>query len=275
MRSANSSSSQEFIFKREHFDQLRKIAKGYAGISVGEEKFQMYYTRLSKRLRSLGMTSFDQYVEMVKHTEAELPHFINAITTNVTAFGREQHHFDFLKDLLKTRKGGSFAIWSAGCSSGEEPYSIVLNLLPICQRQGIKLTILATDLDTDVLNRASRGVYPLDAIKHYDLETKRRFFLKGTGSQNGLCRVKPLLRELITFRQLNLISSWSHPTPFDAIFCRNVMIYFDMDDKKRIIERYANSLVQGGFLFLGHSESLHKVSERFDNVGKTIYAKQQ
>lgn len=265
--------TKEFEFTQKQFDTLRKKAKAYAGIHVTEDKYEMFYARLAKKIRQLKLNNFSEYLSLLDKDQSEFKNFINAITTNVTSFGREQHHFDYLQEMVRSGKKTSLSIWSAGCSSGEEPYSIILNLYELCQRHRVRLTILATDLDTDVLRKAANGVYPLQAIEKYPKNLKKTFFLKGKGSNEGFCRVKKQFRQLIEFRQLNLISDWKFPTPFDAIFCRNVMIYFDNEQKAEILRKYHESLCSKGLLFLGHSESLHKLSKGFDNVGKTIYEK--
>lgn len=262
---------REFNFTRKHFDDLRQIAQGHAGIQVSAEKYDMYYARLTKRLRLLKISNFDDYVRLVKDNEAEFLAFINAITTNVTAFDREPHHFEFLKHAVQQQRPRRLRIWSAGCSSGEEPYSIIVNLYDICKKNNTELSILATDLDTDMLNRGQNGIYPIDSISNYDNKAKRKFFRKGVGSNDGKARVKPEYRSLITFKKLNLIKEWSHNEAFDAIFCRNVMIYFSPEDKKKLVNRYYQHLRPGGYLFLGHSESLHQADSSFTSLGKTIY----
>lgn len=264
---------KEFGYDRKIFNRLRTLANSWSGITVTDEKYEMYYARLTKRLRHHRLTSFKDYLHMVENDAHEFKEFINCITTNVTSFGREQHHFDYLKEHLANSSISEFNIWSAGCSSGEEPYSIILNLLPICEQKHIKLHITATDLDTRVLQKGADGIYPLQAIENYDLATKKRFFRKGKGVNLNKCRVKEEYRNLVNFQQLNLMDDWQLRRKYDVIFCRNVLIYFDFPKKQRLARKYWEHLTPGGHLFLGHSETLHKISDDFESVGKTIYRK--
>lgn len=264
---------KEFQFTLKHFEFLRKKANAYSGIQVSDDKYEMYYARLAKRLRALGLTSFDDYLPLVENDTKEFIAFINAITTNVTSFDRESHHFEFLRDNVKQRQITSLKVWSAGCSSGEEAYSLIVNLHNLTQQYRIPFNIVGTDLDTSVLQRAADGVYDVKAIAKYDTETKRKFFEKGVGKNVGKCRVKKRYRNLVQFHQLNLIKEWKFDKPFDIIFCRNVMIYFDNDMKQRLLEKFSQCLSPNGLLFLGHSESISKSNNNFDNIGKTIYRK--
>lgn len=263
--------NKEFDFTFQHFDTLRKLVHEYCGIYSSDDKYEMYYARLAKRLRGLKMASFVEYIARVKSDKQEFVEFVNAITTNVTAFEREPHHFEHLKSLVSSWPGKTLNIWSAGCSTGQEPYSILVNILPICERRGIQPRLLATDLDTDVLMKAQQAVYPLQAIEKYSNDIKRRYFLKGKADKSGFCRVKPRVVEHIEFRQLNLIYPWQLPRSFDCIFCRNVLIYFEADKKSEIISRFHASLVPEGTLFLGHSESIGRQDVRWRTVGKNIY----
>ncbi len=272
---------REFVFTVQDFRYIQQLVGEVAGISLSEAKQDLVYSRLCKRLRALGLTSFRQYCEYVRHDATrELSHLINAITTNLTAFFREQHHFDFLAESLLpelvTRKGNErqIRVWSAGCSSGEEPYSLAITLLerlPAPERWDIK--ILATDLDSNMLERAGQGVYPESRLEGVPTELARRWFLRGRGQNQGLVRVHPALQELIRFRRLNLMDAWPMQKPFDLIFCRNVMIYFDKPTQGRLVERYCSQLVPEGHLFIGHSESLFGINQRLQLVGKTVYRK--
>lgn len=266
-------SKKEFGYSRDIFNRLRSLANNWSGITVTDEKYEMYYARLTKRLRLHKLDTFSDYLKMVENDAAEFKEFINCITTNVTSFGREQHHFDYLKGYLQKSHLSEFNIWSAGCSSGEEPYSIIINLMPICEQKGIKLHITATDLDTSVLQKGADAVYPIRAIENYDLKVKKQFFQKGKGSHLNHCRVKEKYRKLVDFQQLNLMDEWQLSQKYDVIFCRNVLIYFDNPKKQRLARKYWEHLVSGGHLFLGHSETLHKISDDYDSVGKTIYRK--
>lgn len=265
--------NREFEFSRNHFNTLRMMAKAYSGIHVTDDKYEMYYARLAKRLRQLSLPSFQHYIALLERDRSEFKSFINAITTNVTSFNRESHHFDLLKEELSRMETRQLTIWSAGCSSGQEPYSIIVSVLPECERLNIDMEIHATDLDTDVLQHAESGVYPVEAIDAYDKSVKRRFFLKGTGARKGLCRVKKRYRNLVHFRQLNLIHRWHIQTKYSAVFCRNVMIYFDAEQKKKLVQGFAERLEPGGLLFLGHSETLPNQNEYFANIGKNVYRK--
>ncbi len=269
---------RDFEFSDRDFIRIRDLVKQHAGITLTEAKKDMVYSRLSRRLRHLGITSFSEYCRLVEdEASGELVNFTNSITTNLTAFFREQHHFDYLANTLLPRlrkeKAGSrrLRIWSAGCSTGEEPYSLamtVLENLPAHEHWDVK--ILATDLDSNVLETAQRGIYTMDRIKGISNQRLKRWFLKGRHNKDAV-RVNPELQELISFRQLNLLRPWPFRGPFDFIFCRNVVIYFDKPTQKILFERYADMLELNSHLFIGHSESLFKVTDRFKLIGQTIY----
>ncbi len=273
---------REFEFTKDDFDYLRHIVITGTGIVVPNEKQDMFYSRLARRVRKLGLPNFKQYCDLIKNEKdgAEAAQLINAITTNLTSFFRESYHFDFLAeklipDLLKTEPNKRrLFIWSAGCSTGEEPYSIAITLsqLGLVER-GWDIKILATDIDSSVLEHGARGVYGLDQIKVVPDQYVKAGFLRGKGAQSGKVSIKPSVRSMVQFMQLNLNSEWMLPEQADIVFCRNVIIYFDKESKKRLVNRIADNLTDGGYLFIGHSESLFKVSEQFDLVGKTIYRK--
>ncbi|SMF94117.1 chemotaxis protein methyltransferase CheR [Methylomagnum ishizawai] len=272
---------REFEYGLEDFERLRSLSFAYSGIRVPDDKFDMFYSRLAKRLRALGLTRFRDYCAMVEDQAGpEFTEFINAITTNLTAFFRENHHFDYLRAqvvphwLRRNAASRRARVWSAGCSTGEEPYSIAMTLLEADTRLGgWDLKILATDLDTRVLATAAAGVYDADSVGRLEQERLRRWFLKGGGQHEGRVKVKDAVRDLVHFQQLNLIGPWDLQGPFDLIFCRNVLIYFDQPTKARLIGRYFDLLVPGGYLFIGHSESLHTFAHRFENLGQTMYRK--
>lgn len=272
---------REFQYDFRDFERLRGASFAYSGIRVPDDKFDMFYSRLAKRLRALGLTRFSDYCDVVEDRSGpEFTEFINAITTNLTSFFRENHHFEYLRlkalpELLrKNAPVRRIRVWSAGCSTGEEPYSIAMTLLEADPRSGDwDVKILATDLDTRVLATARQGVYDADNVKRMDPGRLRRWFLKGGSGQAGRVRVKDELRGLIHFRQLNLIGPWELKGPFDCIFCRNVLIYFDQPTKCKLIERYGRVLAPGGHLFIGHSESLHNIPHGFENLGQTMYRK--
>lgn len=271
--------AREFDYTWDDFNFLRRISNQHSGILVPDDKFDMFYSRLSKRLRALGFTRFKQYCDYLQdHTDNEFTEFINAVTTNLTSFFRENHHFEYLSknllpELLKTnRTQKQIKVWSAGCSTGEEPYSLAMTLLENIPGDW-DVKILATDLDTNVLATAAEGVYPADRVANMDEQRLQRWFQKGTGSQANKVRTKIQLRQLIHFNQLNLMQEWPMKGHFDFIFCRNVLIYFDRETKARLANRYAGYLKTGGHLFIGHSESLHQLETPFTLVGNTIYKK--
>ncbi|BAN69880.1 CheR family methyltransferase [endosymbiont of unidentified scaly snail isolate Monju] len=270
-------SQREFHFTQQDFDFLRRLANQHTGIVVSDDKFDMFYSRLSRRVRALGLPDFAAYCNYLKlgDDEAELTELVNAITTNLTAFFRENHHFEYLRDhalpeRMRVNGDRRISIWSAGCSTGEEPYSIGMVVGEMASLQGWEVDITATDIDSDVLAKASRGIYRMDRVEGLPRERLRRWFFKGKGHQKGMVRVKPELRQRISFRQLNLMQPWQQE-PMEIIFCRNVIIYFDKESKIRLVERFADVIKPGGFLFIGHSESLFKATDRFELIGKTIY----
>jgi chemotaxis protein methyltransferase CheR len=273
---------REFRFTRKDFDFLRQIANQRTGIVVSDDKFDMFYSRLSRRLRTLGLADFSAYCERIRRdaSGAEVLELVNSITTNLTAFFRENHHFDYLTNTIipeirqRNASSRSLRIWSAGCSTGEEPYSLAITLREAAsQLHGWDCRILATDIDSNVLATASRGIYPRDRTKGIEHARLKRWFFKGSGNNQGMVRMKPVLQQLIQFGQLNLMDDWRMEEPQDVIFCRNVIIYFDKQTKSRLVERYAQNLKPGGHLIIGHSESLYKVSDRFELIGNTIYRK--
>jgi len=274
--------SREFKFTEKDFNALRKISNKHTGIIVGDDKYDMYYSRLVKRIRHLGLKSFAEYVKYLNNNyDSEFTPFIDSITTNLTSFFREIHHFEKLKNEivpeLVTRIGsnGSLKVWSAGCSTGEEPYTIAITLLEaLAGNHQIKPSIFASDIDTTVLATASAGIYDISRIESLPMSMKKKWFLKGKGKMAGRVRVSPALRNIISFNQVNLMEQWPQVrTKFHIIFCRNVVIYFDRPTKQTLLNRYADQLEDNGYLILGHSESLQGLSDRFETIGKTIYRK--
>lgn len=272
---------REFEFTDHHFNVLRSLVNKNTGISLSDAKRDLVYGRISRRLRKLGLTGFDQYCRLLKtNPEVELGNFVNALTTNKTEFFREVHHFHYLNktaipELLKSRElDRRIRIWSAGCSTGQEPYSIAMTLMesiPHINNWDIK--ILATDIDTDVIARAETGIYPEDIIDGVSKERLKRWFKKGKGKKNGMVRASDELKELISFKRLNLMDTWPMRGTFDIIFCRNVVIYFDKPTQRILFNRYADLMKDDGLLFVGHSESLFSVSDRFELLGNTIHKK--
>lgn len=270
-----------FSFTDADFARLRNLVKNLTGISLSEQKRELVYGRLTRRLRALGFGSFKDYCDFLEdNLDAELEHFTNAITTNLTSFFRENHHFELLSNDLRSwlmnRLGsnGRLRIWSAGCSTGEEAYSIAITLaetIPDVFSRNVK--ILATDLDTNVVATGRAGVYPENRIEAIEAERKRKWFQRGSGTTTGMVRVDQKLRDMVTFNQLNLMGEWPMRGKFDVIFCRNVVIYFDKPTQSKLFSRYADALCDDGVLFIGHSETMADVCDRFDLVGKTMYRK--
>jgi len=274
-----SDKQREFLYTRKDFDFLRKISNEHSGILVPDDKFDMFYSRLSKRLRMHGLANFKEYCQYLKNNpEKEFTEFINAVTTNLTSFFREKHHFDYLRDtiipevLKRNNTKKTIRVWSAGCSTGEEPYSIAMTLLENVPN-GWEIKILATDLDTNVLQTAATGIYNSDRVDGLPEATIKRWFKKGKANNAVKVKTHPDLRALIQFKQLNLMKEWPMKNKFDFIFCRNVLIYFDRDTKERLAQRYGELLAIGSHLLIGHSESLNQLDTCFDLIGNTIYKK--
>jgi chemotaxis protein methyltransferase CheR len=264
------------------FKFLRDFVYKHCGIALGEQKRQLVQGRLLRRLRALGLKDFAGYCELLrKDPDGELGELASVISTNVTSFFREMHHYDLLINELLPRwleqkkNGGRLRIWSAGCSTGEEPYALAMVLAEALERSGsnVDARILATDLSPQALEQARAGMYALDRMEGVGDERRRRWFLRGEGRFEGYACVHSRLRELVTIQPLNLLHDWPMRGPFDAIFCRNVVIYFDKPTKERLFDRYARLLEAGGYLFLGHSESMHGLSDAFELVGRTVYRK--
>lgn len=264
----------EFAFTEENFERVRKLIYEHAGISLKPSKQDMVYSRLVRRLRVNGMDNFQDYLALLENNNgAEWEAFVNALTTNLTSFFREPHHFPVLAEHVAGRNGKHpVSLWCSAASTGEEPYSMAMAMVDTFGSFTPPVSIIASDLDTQVLAKAEAGIYPLASIEKLSGEMVKRFFLKGTGKQSGFVRVRPELRAMITFRQVNLLdSNWPVRGPLDAIFCRNVMIYFDKQTQLRILERFAPLLHPDGLLFAGHSESLHHAAHLFKLRGKTVY----
>jgi len=270
---------REFEFGDEDFQALRKLVRDVTGISLSEQKRELVYGRLARRLRALNLRSFREYRELLARDESgELVQFCNAITTNLTAFFREPHHFEHLRDevlipmLHSPPPQRRVRIWSAGCSTGEEPYSIamtVLETIPDIERWDIR--ILATDLDSDVVEKARRGIYSAERLQALSPERRERFFAPYPEAKEPSFRVKPGLARLLTVKQLNLMHPFPMRGPLDVIFCRNVLIYFDKDTQRDLVSRISRLQRPGDLLFLGHSETLFKVSNDYALIGRTIY----
>lgn len=273
---------REFSFTDRDFGNIRRLVSEHTGISLSDAKKNMVYSRLSRRLRQVGLNDFDSYLKYLKEEDAadELVQFTNAITTNLTSFFREQHHFEYLSKTLLPEvmkhndHTGKIRIWSAGCSTGEEPYSIAMTIKEtIPDSAGWDIRILATDLDSNVLETARSGIYSEERVNGIPKSMVKRWFLRGKNQHTGKIRAHPALRDMITFGQLNLMKQWPVKGPIDIIFCRNVVIYFDKPTQQVLFDRYANVLANHGHLFLGHSETMFKVKNRFELIGKTVYRK--
>ncbi|MBP1771235.1 MAG: cheR2 [Holophagaceae bacterium] len=257
------------------FGALRDLLHNHSGIALSPHKITMVQSRLAKRLRALGISTYEEYLHLLEAPDSpEWGEFINALTTNLTSFFREGHHFSRLVELLKPDQGRSrhLRIWSAGCSTGEEPYTLAMTLLKAFGRT-TSIEILATDLDTAVLATAARGIYPIARVEGLSDEWKRFAFLRGMGAQRGQVRIRQEVRNLVTFQQLNLRdAAWPlGGAPFQAIFCRNVMIYFDKPTQRQLLGRFRDLLEPDGLLFVGHSEALLDNALGFHSLGQTIY----
>lgn len=272
-------SGREFPFTAAHFEWLRDIASQHTGIVLSEDKYNMLYSRLSRRIRLLNLDSFDAYCRYFSaNEESEIVELINAITTNLTSFFREPHHFEYLRDELvpmlleRNRRSGRIRIWSAGCSTGEEPYSIAITLAEaIRDRECWNVEILATDIDSNVLAIAAAGVYDEQRTQALSNMQKATWFQRVEVGGRQRLRANDALRSLISFKQLNLLQESSSRGTFDAVFCRNVIIYFDPQTKKAVVEQFAKYMHTDSRLFLGHAESLFRISESFEPLGSTIY----
>ncbi len=272
-------SNREFVLTDRDFDTIRSIVSERTGIVLSDGKRDMVYGRLVRRLRALALSGFSEYCDLISREDgAELSEFINAITTNLTAFFRENHHFEFLEKellpfLIKNKKEKKLRIWSAGCSSGEEPYSIAMTVRETVP-DNWDVKILATDLDTNMVNKASAGIYNEERVSGIDKKRLRRWVRKGRGASSGMIRMSDELRNIITFKQLNLMHDWPFKGPLDFIFCRNVVIYFNKNTQRILFNRFADLLPDEGHIFIGHSESMFNVCDRFKLLGKTVYKKQ-
>ena len=270
---------REFVLTDRDFAFLADLVGRHTGIKLNAGKRELVYGRLARRLRQLGLTSFTDYCKLLTDdNDEELLNLVNAITTNLTSFFRERHHFEYLARqvvphlLVKNAATRKIRIWSAGCSTGAEPYSIAITMLEALRdARNWEVEITASDIDTNVLHTAERGVYAQKEVDGISPERLRRWFLRGKAANGGKVRAKDELRNLITFRRVNLIEQWPFAGPFDIIFCRNVVIYFEKDTQKQLFNRYAEVMVPDGHLFIGHSESLFRVCDRFQLLGQTIY----
>ena len=265
---------REFVFTDADFERVRKLIYAHAGIALSPAKQDMVYSRLARRLRETGLKSFGDYLALLERGDKnEWEKFVNSLTTNLTSFFREPHHFPILAVHLKKLQGRSpIKIWCSAASTGEEPYSIAMTVVETFNSFNVPVSIVASDLDTNVLAFGMKGVYSRDRIDKLSPDRLSRFFVKGTGTQEGSYTVKPELRRLIAFQRLNLLEpNWSVRGPIDALFCRNVMIYFDKPTQHKILTRFAPLMSEDGLLFAGHSESFLHAADVFRSQGKTVY----
>lgn len=265
----------QFPFTSEDFHDIRSLIYRVAGISLAPSKKDLVYSRLARRLRARQIDSFSAYIRLLESGDMkEREEFINALTTNMTSFFREAHHFPILSKHLGTiPKSNPIHIWTCASSSGEEPYSIAMTVVDHFKSFNTPVRILATDIDTNVLDKARRGVYPLDQLKKIPADQLKRFFLKGDGKNAGFAKVRPELQQMITFRRFNLLDEqWAIREKFDVIFCRNVMIYFDRNTQYEILNKMQPCMQPHGLFFAGHSESFHHAVDLFRVCGKTVYS---
>ncbi|PWC34294.1 chemotaxis protein [Azospirillum sp. TSO35-2] len=278
--------TREFNFERHHFDLIAGLLYQLAGIALAAHKVEMVYARLARRLRELRLPDFDTYCALLQSDAGagEIGFLVNALTTNLTSFYRESHHFDFLADTVlpevRARNAGvpkpRLRLWSAGCSSGPEAYTMAMVLVGTmaADLRRWDARILATDIDTHMVETARRGVYPLSAAAGIPPAIRQRFTHDARLGGEPAVAMGDELKRLITVKPLNLLEHWPMSGPFDAIFCRNVLIYFDRRGRTQVIENFARMLRPGGYLFLGHSESLYGVSNLFRQAGPTIYRRE-
>ncbi|QOY93116.1 chemotaxis protein CheR [Massilia sp. UMI-21] len=277
MPQQRSDTVKEFDFTRSDFERVRALIYQRAGISLAESKQEMVYSRLARRLRATGIQSFVRYLDELEagRLGAEWEAFTNALTTNLTSFFREAHHFPLLADhlqALRRRDGAPLTIWCSAASTGEEPYSIAMTACEAFGSLTPPVQVVATDIDTNVLAVGANAVYPMERAEKAGQERLKRFFLKGKGANEGMARVRPEVRQLVSFRQLNLLAdAWPLEGQFDAIFCRNVMIYFDKDTQRKILARFVPLMKPHALLFAGHSENFLYVSDSLRLRGKTVY----
>lgn len=273
----NTEKEREFTFTDEDFAFLAKLVNDHTGIVLPAHKRNMVYSRLARRLRALHLSTFKEYCHLLtaENNDDELGNFINAITTNLTNFFREGHHFEHLEKLLtdytSTAKQKRLRIWSCASSSGPEPYSIAMVVAKVLERKpGWDAKILATDIDTNMLATAIHGEYSEDVMEKIP-SAYHSYVTRYGASEKGMIRMTDPIRQLLTFKQLNLLHNWPMKGPFDIVFCRNVVIYFDKDTQRVLFDRIADILTPNGTLYIGHSENLFNVCNRFESKGRTIY----
>ena len=267
--------TQRLALSDAHFRRICQLIYQRAGIVLADHKRDMVYNRLVRRLRTLELDDFGRYLGMLEANpnSAEWQAFINSLTTNLTAFFREAHHFPVLADHARRRSGGEYRVWSAAASTGEEPYSLAITLADTLGTAPGRWKVFASDIDTEVLQKAQSGIYRLDELKTLSPQQLQRYFMRGTGPHDGLVRVRSELANAVEFSMLNLLEKqYNVAGPFDAIFCRNVMIYFDKTTQQEILRRFVPLLKPDGLLFAGHSENFSNLVREFSLRGQTVYA---
>ncbi|BBV65484.1 MULTISPECIES: protein-glutamate O-methyltransferase CheR [Kluyvera] len=256
------------------FRRICQLIYQRAGIVLADHKRDMVYNRLVRRLRTLNLDDFGHYLSLLEANgdSPEWQAFINSLTTNLTAFFREAHHFPTLAEHA-ARRQGEYRVWSAAASTGEEPYSIAITLADTLGTAPGRWKVFASDIDTEVLEKAQSGIYRMDELKTLSQQQLQRYFMRGTGPHSGLVRVRSELANYVDFSTLNLLNAhYNIPGPFDAIFCRNVMIYFDKTTQQEILKRFVPLLKPDGLLFAGHSENFSHLAREFSLRGQTVYA---
>ncbi len=273
---------REFVFKDSDFRFISRLVTEKTGIVIADHKKNMVYSRIARRLRALDLKTFKQYCEYVATPDGdkEMINFVNAITTNVTNFFRENHHFEHLREevfqpmVAKPPPGKRLRVWSAGCSSGMETYSIAMTLCEAMSNiETWNAKILATDIDTNMLDKGRNGIYESKILDSIPKSLQKKYVVGSSKKGAETVSMADKLKKLIAFKQLNLLENWPLRGPFDVIFCRNVVIYFNKDTQRVIFDKYANLLKPGGWLYIGHSENLFNVCDRFESMGNTIYRK--
>lgn len=265
---------REFHFTEQDFSRVRKLIYDHAGINLSDAKKDMVYSRLGRRLRATGLRSFRDYLALLEtNNEEEWEAFVNALTTNLTSFFREAHHFPILAaHMQKIKQRRPLELWCSAASTGEEPYTMAMTMVDVFGTYTPPVRILATDLDTSVLKKAEAGIYPLERVEKLPPDVLKRFFLKGAGQNAGFVKVRQELRDMITFRQLNLLDpKWPITGPFDAVFCRNVMIYFDKSTQYKILQKFIPVMRRDALFFAGHSESFQHAVDLLHIQGRTVY----
>ena len=267
---------REFAWTDTDFDRVQTMIYKRAGISLHDGKHAMVYSRLSRRLRDTGYQSFKEYLSWLESSDGpEWQEFVNALTTNLTSFFREQHHFEIFSEYLKSKPAATtWKVWCSASSTGEEPYSIVMTALDALGPRA-NFSLMASDIDSKVLASAQQGVYRLDGLKGIDADRMQRYFLRGRATNEGMVMIKPELKKFVEFLIVNLIKNdWPFREQFDAVFCRNVMIYFDAATQRQVLERIHKVMKPGAQLFVGHAENFSDSRDLFVLKGKTVYERQ-